>query len=62
MAKTMKKAKEVDMYFKFMGYLRHLQCHFIQNVQATYVHFMDERARYFIAYIYLCEYVYYWRM
>ena len=58
----MKKAKDVDIYFKLMGYLLKSQCYFIQNVQATYVHFMDERARDFIAYVYLCKYVYYWRM
>ena len=58
----MKKSKDVDICFKLIGYLLNPQCYFIQNVQATYVHFMDERAPDFIGYMHLCKYVYYWRM
>ena len=58
----MKKSKEVDIYFKLIEYLLNSQCYFSQNVRTRHMHVMDERARDFIAYIYLCKYVYYWRM
>ena len=55
----MKKKKDVDINFKFICYSLNSQSRLSRNVKITTLHFMDERERDFIAYIYLCENVYY---
>ena len=63
MASIMKKAKDVDTYLFLIDGLFTAFTMSFHTLCTDYirVHFMDERARDFIAYIYLCKYVYYWR-